>query len=100
LAPDNTHLAPDLKIVLLGVGFHILPKSSNGAISTVSTTPSPVFSTPVKKKSAPPLFLAEKAVRGAYFFLEKDSQVILSASKCFKMTPYAIKMHLESIKLQ
>jgi hypothetical protein len=32
--------------------------------------------------------------------LESDPQVILSTSKCFKMTPYAIKMHLESIKLQ
>jgi hypothetical protein len=28
------------------------------------------------------------------------SVVILSTSKCFKMTPYALKMHLESIKLQ
>jgi hypothetical protein len=28
------------------------------------------------------------------------TQVILSTSKCFKMTPYAIKMHLESIKLK
>jgi hypothetical protein len=35
-----------------------------------------------------------------FFFLENDSQVILSTSKCFKMTPYGIKMHLESNKLQ
>jgi hypothetical protein len=50
---------------------------------------------PPKRLSAP---LVKKTKK---LFLENDPpQVILSTSKCFKMTPYAIKMHLEAIKLQ
>jgi hypothetical protein len=80
-----------------------------------------VFSTPVKKRTphpslppkrpSVPLFLKgaiplkggrpslTKKMFYSNFFLEND-QVILSTSKCFKMTPYAMKIHLESIKFQ
>jgi hypothetical protein len=38
--------------------------------------------------------------RGKWKIPSPKIAVILFTSKCFKMTPYAIKMHLESIKLQ
>jgi hypothetical protein len=55
----------------------------------------------VLHNSFPPKRLSAPLIKGGRptFFLENYSQVILSTSKCFKMTPYAIKMHLESIKL-
>jgi hypothetical protein len=43
------------------------------------------------KKGRPPLFPAEKAI---------SAPLLKIFNKYFKMTPYAIKMHLESIKLQ
>jgi hypothetical protein len=60
--------------------------------------PCSVFSTQ-GKKGTPPLFPGKRMSAPLFFFLENDPQAILSTSKYFKMTPYAIKMHLESIKL-
>jgi hypothetical protein len=61
------------------------------------------FSTPIKKGGCPASISHRKGCQCPSLkkYLKKnDPQVILSTSKCFKMTPYAIKMHLESIKLQ
>jgi hypothetical protein len=65
----------------------------------------PVFSTPVKKGCPAPLSRRKgcqwtKRPLKKKKNLDNDPQVILSTSKCVKITPYAIKMHLESIKLQ
>jgi hypothetical protein len=57
-------------------------------ISALSYFTASVLHTSSKKGI--PLFPAEKAVGGPLKFFLNDPQVILSTSKCFKMTPFAI----------